>query len=78
MKAKLIVNDKEIEVEISEKDLKELTTANKKTGYERVRGRSTYYYENHNGSVEHYRILVRFISVQTIQLYKQSVNFILN
>lgn len=41
--AKLIIDGKEIEVKINEEDLKNLTTTNKTTGYERVRCVSTYY-----------------------------------
>ena len=35
MKAKLIINDKELEVEISEEELKKLEAKSKKTGYEK-------------------------------------------
>lgn len=42
--AKLIIDGKEIEVQINEEDFKKLTTTtNKITGYERVRYGSTYY-----------------------------------
>ena len=42
MKAKLLINEKEIEVEISEKELKKLK---KRTGYERVEDGESYYTE---------------------------------
>ena len=41
--AKLIIDGKEIEALIDEKDLEKLTATNKTTGYERVRYGSTYY-----------------------------------
>lgn len=44
--AKLIINGKEIEVQINEEDLKKLTATDKTTGYERVRYGSTYYTGN--------------------------------
>ena len=40
---KLIIDGKEIEVQINEEDLKKLTATDKTTGYERVRYGSTYY-----------------------------------
>lgn len=43
--AKLIVDGKEIEVQINEEDLKKITTTDKITGYERVNG-GYYYYDN--------------------------------
>lgn len=47
--AKLIIDGKEIEVQISEETLEKLTNK-RTTGYERVRSGSTYYTDN-NGSV---------------------------
>ena len=41
--AKLIIDGKEIKVQINEEDLKKLTATGKTTGYERVRYGSTYY-----------------------------------
>ena len=49
--AKLIVDGKEIEVQINEEDIKKITTTNKITGYERVRSGS-YYYDTGYGSVD--------------------------
>ena len=43
--AKLIIDGKEIEVQINEEDLKKITTTDKITGYERVNG-GYYYYDN--------------------------------
>lgn len=48
MKAKLLINDKEIEVEISEEMLKHLNSTT--TGYERVDNTNIYFYEN-NGEI---------------------------
>ena len=45
--AKLIVDGKEIEVQINEEDLKKLTATDKTTGYERVRYGSTYYTDSY-------------------------------
>lgn len=45
MKAKLIIEGKEIEVEISEEEYKKIqTTENKKTGYERISEGSGFFY----------------------------------
>lgn len=45
MKAKLLINGKELEVEISEEELKKLEVKKKKkTGYERVEFKEPYYY----------------------------------
>lgn len=56
MKAKLIVNNQELEVEISEEEYKKLqTTEEKKTGYERVDEGDTYYYGSYRGGVEYDR-----------------------
>ena len=53
MKAKLIIEDKEIEVEISEEEYKKLQLSEeKKTGYERVPKSSVYFYTYPSGCVE--------------------------
>ena len=53
MKAKLIIEGKEIEVEISKEEYKKIqTTENKKTGYERVPQSNIYFYANSRGCVE--------------------------
>ena len=53
MKAKLIIEDKEIEVEISEEEYKKLQPSEeKKTGYERVPKNGKYFYEFGKGDVE--------------------------
>lgn len=53
MKAKLIIEDKEIEIEISEEEYKKLQPPEKKkTGYERVPEDSDYFYANSRGYVE--------------------------
>ena len=53
MKAKLIIEDKEIEVEISEEEYKKLQPSEeKKTGYERVPESDIYYYANPKGDVD--------------------------
>lgn len=53
MKAKLIIEDKEIEVEISEEEYKKLQPSEeKKTGYERVQESDIYFYANTKGYVE--------------------------
>lgn len=49
MKAKLIVNNQEIEIEISEEEYKKLQP--KKTGYERVKQGSIHYYVDFVGNV---------------------------
>ena len=46
--AKLIIDGKEIDVQINEEDLKKLTTTDKITGYERVRYGSTYYTDSYS------------------------------
>ena len=46
--AKLIIDGKEIEVQINEEDLKKLTATDKTTGYERVRYGSTYYIDSYS------------------------------
>ena len=50
MKAKLIIEDKEIEVEISEEEYKKLQPS--ETGYERVPKNGKYFYEFGKGDVE--------------------------
>ena len=53
MKAKLIIEGKEIEIEISEEEYKKLQPSEeKKTGYERVAEESDYFYANSRGYVE--------------------------
>ena len=53
MKAKLIIEDKEIEIEISEEEYKKLQPSEeKKTGYERVPESDIYYYAHSRGYVE--------------------------
>ena len=53
MKAKLIIEGKEIEVEISEEEYKKLQSSEeKKTGYERVTEGDKFYYESGRGIVE--------------------------
>ena len=53
MKAKLIIENKEIEIEISEEEYKKLQPPEeKKTGYERVAEESDYFYANSRGYVE--------------------------
>ena len=53
MKAKLIIENKEIEVEISEEEYKKLQPSEeKKTGYERVPKRGDYFHESGKGDAE--------------------------
>ena len=53
MKAKLIIENKEIEVEISEEEYKKLhSPEKKKTGYERVPKSSIYFYVTYNDKVD--------------------------
>ena len=53
MKAKLIIEGKEIEVEISEEEYKKLQPSEeKKTGYERVPEGDYFYYESCRGNAE--------------------------
>ena len=53
MKATLIIEGKEIEIEISEEEYKKLQPPKeKKTGYERVPENSGFYYESGRGNVE--------------------------
>ena len=53
MKAKLIIENKEIEIEISEEEYKKLQPSEeKKTGYERVSESDIYFYAHTNGDVE--------------------------
>ena len=53
MKAKLIIEDKEIEIEISEEEYKKLhSLKEKKTGYERVLPDNEFYYAASRGCIE--------------------------
>ena len=53
MKAKLIIEDKEIEIEISEEEYKKLQPSEEKiTGYERVPKSSVYFYVSYNDKVD--------------------------
>ena len=53
MKATLIIECKEIEIEISEEEYKKLQSSEeKKTGYERVPKRGDYFHESGKGDVE--------------------------
>ena len=53
MKAKLIIGDKEIEIEISEEEYKKLQPSEEqKTGYERVPESDIYFYVHSRGYVE--------------------------
>lgn len=53
MKAKLLIEDKELEVEISEEEYKKLQlTEEKITGYERVPEMNDFYYVAYRGNVE--------------------------
>ena len=53
MKAKLIIENKEIEIEISEEEYKKLQPSEeKKTGYERVPESDIYFYANTKGDAE--------------------------
>ncbi len=53
MKATLIIEGKEIEIEISEEEYKKLQPSEeKKTGYERAPENSEFYYEHSRGDVE--------------------------
>ena len=53
MKAKLIIENKEIEIEISEEEYKKLQPSEeKKTGYERVPEYDNFYYESSDATVE--------------------------
>ena len=53
MKAKLIIENKEIEIEISEEEYKKLQPSEeKKTGYERVAKPSVYFYVSYNDKVD--------------------------
>ena len=53
MKAKLIIEGKEIEVEISEEEYKKIQSSEeKRTGYERVPESDVYFYAYPNGCVE--------------------------
>ena len=54
MKAKLMINDKKFEVEISEEQAQALTKTKKKTGYERVKKGQCFYVETVDGTPLHY------------------------
>lgn len=60
MKAKLLFNDKEFEVEISEEQVQALTETKKKTGYERVAQREIYYIEIDNGNINYIESFASF------------------
>ena len=54
MKAKLIIEGKEIEIEISEEEYKKIQPPKeKKTGYERIPDPNGYFYVNAKGEVEY-------------------------
>lgn len=55
MKVKLIVDNREIEIEITEEELNKLKTKQKKkTGYERVDKKSSYYFIDSTGNIDEY------------------------
>ena len=51
MKAKLIVEGKEFDIEINNPELEKLVKPPKKTGYERVEYNGSYYHVNHAGCI---------------------------
>lgn len=51
MKAKLIVEGKEFEVDINHPELEKLLKPEKKTGYERVKTSEQYWFEDTNGEI---------------------------
>lgn len=51
IKAKLVINNKEIEIEISEKELKKFEERSKKTGYERVEQGKTFCFQHVDGNI---------------------------
>lgn len=55
MKAKLTIDGKEFEVELSEEQAKALTETKKKTGYERVAKGEFYYAEVDDGTADFYK-----------------------
>lgn len=63
MKAKLIIDGKEIEVEITQEQLEKLCPSKKKTGYERVEKNKDYWYVGSNINV--YRGLEEFLKPET-------------
>ena len=72
MKAKLIIEDKEIEVEISEEEYKKLQPSEeKKTGYERVPEDGAFYYATSKGYVEYGRDTYDYIDDE----YYESANY---
>lgn len=54
MKAKLLFNDKEFEIEMTEERVQDLTKTKKKTGYERVKKCECFYVEAVDGTSLHY------------------------
>ena len=72
MKAKLIIEDREIEVEISEEEYKKLQPSEeKKTGYERVPEDDGFYYVASKGYVEYGRDTYDYIDDE----YYESANY---
>ena len=72
MKAKLIIEDREIEVEISEEEYKKLQPSEeKKTGYERVPEDGAFYYATSKGYVEYGRDTYDYIDDE----YYESANY---
>ncbi len=57
MKAKLVVEGKEFDIEILDPKLQELIVPKKKTGYERVDNNCVYYANYHDGTVASYQEL---------------------
>ena len=51
MKAKLIVEGKEFEININHPELEKLSKPEKKTGYERAKPSEQYWFENTNGEI---------------------------
>ena len=72
MKAKLIIENKEIEIEISEEEYKKLQPIKeKKTGYERVPEDDGFYYATSKGYVEYGRDTYDYIDDE----YYESANY---
>lgn len=69
MKAKLIIEDKEIEVEISEEEYKKLQPS--ETGYERVSEDGAFYYTTSKGYIEYGRDTYDYIDDE----YYDSANY---
>ena len=75
MKAKLIIEDKEIEIEISEEEYKKIQPPKeKKTGYERVPDPDGYFYVGAKGEVEYGVDLYDYIDDK----YYNSANYYLS